>query len=291
MSIPAIVLETSAPGEGFADAPVSAVSWAAILAGALVAAAAALILITLGAGLGFASLPGLSSHHRSVTAFAVTSAIWLIVTQWLTAAIGGYVTGRLRTRWLDVHTHEVFFRDTAHGLVTWALGTLLGALLALGTLGSLAGAGIRGAGAIASTTSEDAVRYSIDALLRPSANESESSSTDGAGSPGSAAADAGAYAQASRILLHGVSQPDMPAEDRDYLARLVARRAGVTLPDARQRVDGTITEMRQAADKARKTAATTAVLTALSLLIGAFIACVAAALGGRLRDEHHLTRA
>ena len=107
---------------------------------------------------------------------------------------------------------------------------------------------------------------------------------------GSAAADNGAYAQAARILLHGISQPDMPTADRDYLARLVARRAGVPLSEARERVDNTVTEMRQTADKARKTAATTAVFTALALLVGAFIACVAAALGGRLRDEHHLAR-
>ena len=123
----------------------------------------------------------MSGHHRSVTAFAVTSAIWLIVTQWLTAAIGGYVTGRLRTRWVNVHTHEVFFRDTAHGLITWALGTLLGALLALGTLGSLASTGARGAGAMASSTSEEPLRYSIDELLRPAASESESSNAESRG--------------------------------------------------------------------------------------------------------------
>ena len=286
MTISATILGTSASlGESDQASSASAVSWAAILAGAVVAAAAAIIMFTLGAGLGFATLPGLSAHHRSVTAFAVTSAIWLIATQWLTAAIGGYVTGRLRTRWLNVHTHEVYFRDTAHGLVTWALGTLLGALLALGALGSLAGMGARGAGAMASSTSEEPLRYSIDALLRPSAGESDTTGGDVAGP-----ADIGAYAQASRILLHGISQPDMPAGDRDYLARMVAKRAGVPLSEARERVDNTVTEMRQDADKARKTAATAAIFTALAMLVGAFIACVAAALGGRLRDEQHLAR-
>jgi len=90
--------------------------------------------------------------------------------------------------------------------------------------------------------------------------------------------------------MHGIAQPDVPPADRDYLAHWVARHAGIPLPEARERVDNTITEMRQTADAARKTAATTAVFTALALLVGAFIACVSAALGGRLRDEHHLTR-
>lgn len=288
MTISATIIGTpDALGEANEGSSVSAVSWAAIIAGAVVAAGAAIIMFMLGAGLGFATLPGLSAHHRSVTAFAVTSAIWLIATQWLTAAIGGYVTGRLRTRWVNVHTHEVFFRDTAHGLITWALGTLLGALIALGSLGSLANMGAHGAGAMASSTSEEPLRYSIDALLRPAANESEASAAETSGAPG---AEVGAYAQASRILVHGISQLDMPAPDRDYLAHLVAKRAGISLSDARDRVDNTVTEMREAADKARKTAATTAVFTALALLVGAFIACVAAALGGRLRDEHHVTR-
>ena len=287
MALSATILETVPMGEADLGPSGSAVSWAAILAGAGVAAAAAIIMLTLGAGLGFATLPGWSAHHRAITAFAVTSAIWLIVTQWLTAAIGGYVTGRLRTRWVNVHTQEVFFRDTAHGLITWALGTLLGALLALGTLGSLANMGARGAGAMASSTTDEPLRYSIDALLRPAANESEALAAEASGATG---AEGGAYAQASRILVHGISQPDIPASDRDYLAHLVAKRAGISLSDARDRVDNTIAEVRAAADKARKTAATTAVFTAIAMLVGAFIACVAAALGGRLRDEHHLAR-
>lgn len=291
MTISATIFGTpGALGDAGEASPASAVSWAAIFAGAVVAAATALILITLGAGLGFAALPALAGRHGSAVAFAVSSAIWLIVTQWLTAAVGGYVTGRLRTRWVNVHTHEVFFRDTAHGLVTWALGTILGAFLAVGTLGSAMGAGMRGAGALASSTSEQSLRYGIDTLLRPASSDAASSAaeTTAGVSATAAAADEGDYDQVARILLHGLAQPEAPTADRDYLAHWVAKRAGVPVADARQRVDDTISELRQAADKARKTAATTAIFTALSLLIGAFIACVAAALGGRLRDTHNL---
>src|ERR1700688_1176961 len=102
-----------------------AASWGAILAGAVVAVSLSLILVTLGTGLGFASISPWSDRGLSASAFTVASTIWLIVTQWLSAAAGGYIAGRLRHRWLATHTHEVFFRDTAHGLVTWSVATLI----------------------------------------------------------------------------------------------------------------------------------------------------------------------
>src|SRR6202020_2970662 len=102
----------------------SATSWPAIIAGAFVATAVSLVLLTLGSGLGFASISPWPSHGVSGTTFAVTAAIWLIVMQWVSSAFGGYITGRLRTRWVGTHTHEVFFRDTAHGFVTWAVATV-----------------------------------------------------------------------------------------------------------------------------------------------------------------------
>src|ERR1700761_4366470 len=108
-----------------AEASVSAVSWPAVFAGAVVAAALALVLVGIGAGLGFASLSPWNGGP-SPAAFTIVAGIWLIVTQWLSAGLGGYVTGRLRTRWVGVHRHEVFFRDTAHGLVSWALAGLGG---------------------------------------------------------------------------------------------------------------------------------------------------------------------
>src|ERR1700688_2397158 len=102
-----------------------AASWGAILAGAVVAVSLSLILVTLGAGLGCASISPWSDRGLSAGAFTVASTIWLIVTQWLSAATGGYIAGRLRHRWLATHRHEVFFRDTAHGLVTWSVATLI----------------------------------------------------------------------------------------------------------------------------------------------------------------------
>src|SRR5258708_39667200 len=121
----------------------TATSWGAIFAGAFVAVSLSLILLTLGAGLGFASISPWSERGLSASAFTVASTIWLIVTQWLSAAGGGYIAGRLRQRSLATHTHEVFFRDTAHGLVTWSVATLVVAAILASSTTALLGGGAR----------------------------------------------------------------------------------------------------------------------------------------------------
>jgi Thiol:disulfide interchange protein len=91
----------------------SALSWSAVVGGAVAAAAVTLILVALGAGLGFASLSPWSRLGASATTFAVTTAIWFVVVQWLSSAFGGYLAGRLRSKWVGIHTDEGVFRDTA----------------------------------------------------------------------------------------------------------------------------------------------------------------------------------
>src|ERR1700761_2567895 len=123
-----------------ADAPArSAASWSAIFAGTVVAIAISVVLFALGSGLGFAAVSPWQSQGVSATTFAVTTAIWFIVVQWLSSAAGGYLAGRLRTRWIGTHAHEVFFRDTAHGFVTWALATVLVAGLVVASVTSTIG--------------------------------------------------------------------------------------------------------------------------------------------------------
>src|ERR1700730_4835360 len=97
------------------ESPISAVSWPAIIAGAVVAAAASLVLVVLGSGLGLASVSPWRNVGASATTFTIMTAIWLIVVQWAASGLGGYLTGRLRTKWVGTHTNEVFFADTAHG--------------------------------------------------------------------------------------------------------------------------------------------------------------------------------
>jgi hypothetical protein len=270
------------------ESPVSAASWPAIFAGAISAIAATLILVALGTGFGLASISPWPHSGASATTFKVMTAIWLIIVQWLSAALGGYITGRLRTKWTNTHTDEVFFRDTAHGFVTWALATVAGAAILASAVGIASEKGLEAASSVTAsaasgvTTSltDSVMPYDVDRLLR---------------SPGTAknGSEADEKAEVTRILTKGISTGEVSAEDRDYLSKLVAARTGIPETDASKRVDDIIAaekeaelKARQAADTARKATAATSIFMGLSMLIGAFIAAAAAALGGRLRDLH-----
>ena len=259
----------------------SAASWPSIIAGAFVAASATLILVTLGSGIGLASISPWHNHGVTVTTFAVSGAIWLILTQWISAGLGGYIAGRLRTRWVGTHTHEVFFRDTAHGLITWAVATVLLAAVLSSSLMSGAGTAGRAVADVAAAGTQGAMQsaYSVDKLFR----------TTGAG--GGTPSDP--RMETEHIVANALVDGNIPDADRAYLADQVAARTGISKADAQSRVDGftaTVMQMqaklKSDADAARKTAARTSIFLALSMLVGAFIASVAAALGGRLRDEH-----
>ena len=261
-----------------AESSQSAVSWAAIFGGAIVAAAVSLILVALGSALGLSAISPWSGG-ASVTTFTVMTAIWLIITQWVAAGFGGYLTGRLRTKWVATHTHEVFFRDTAHGFIAWALATVLTVALLASAAASVAAGGARvaAAGAAGATAGMRGPApmgsYDLDVLFR--------------GAPADAAAPGGAdpRGEALRILANGLGNgADVAAEDRAYLASVVSARAGVSPAEAQARVDNFIARSKAAMDSARKAGAAAALFTALSMLIGAFIACIAAALGGSRRD-------
>ena len=319
-----LAIEPLAPyattGNQTVESSKSAVSWGAIIAGAVVAAAVSLILLALASGLGLASVSPWPNSGASLTTFSVMTAIGLIVVQWVASGFGGYVTGRLRTKWTGTHTHEVFFRDTAHGFIMWALSTVLVASLLASATSSLVSAGAHGAAMVATGVAAGGAgaagsamagggsgggasgagtdssapsgtmspvgsvsAYNIDTLFR-------AAQPNGAGGPGS---NGDARAEATRILARSLSSGDVPAADRTYLAQLVAARTGVSDSDAQKRVDDTIaqvqadeTKARQAADTARKASSAASIFTALAMVIGAFIACAAAALGGQLRDLH-----
>jgi hypothetical protein len=290
---PGTLSSTDAPHES----TVSAVSWPAIFAGAFVAAAASLVLVALGSGFGLASVSPWPDSGASATTFTVMTAIWLIVVQWLASGLGGYVAGRMRTKWANTHTHEVFFRDTAHGFITWAVATILVVAFLTSAVASMVSGGVHAAATVASGASQGAATaaaqsastnqgssviapYNVDMLFRSPRADSSASTAD-------------ARTEAARILANGIASGDVPATDRTYLAELVAARTGVSMEDAQKRVDNAIAQAkaadvkaRQAADAARKAASQASIYTALSMLVGAFIACIAAALGGQRRDLH-----
>ena len=271
------------------ESTVSAVSWSAILAGGLTAVTATLVLLMVGAGLGFSAVSPWDDRGVSASTLAVSTVIWLIVVQWLSSAVGGYVAGRLRTNWTGVHRDEVFFRDTAHGLLAWALATMLGVALLGSAVSTIIGAGTRVAESVAEGAAQTAVavvgpvsQYDLDVLMRPAqggAVPRDPNATDVA-------------PEVMRIITTGISAGDVPPADRIYLSQIVAARTGVSQDDARQRVDQAIERGKQAAVQARevaetvrKTAAKLALFGALAMLIGAFVASAAAAYGGQLRDE------
>jgi hypothetical protein len=276
------------------EASTSGVAWPAIIGGAFAASALTLILLAIGSSLGFASVSPWTNAGASATTFTVTMAIWLIVTQWLASGVGGYLTGRLRTKWVGLHTHEVFFRDTANGFLAWATASVIAAAFVTSAASSVlsgtttmvtgvasgAAAGASQAAARPGAPSMDPTAYFVDSLYR----------TD---HPSTTVSDSDVRAQSTRVLLNGMRNGDVPAPDKTYLAQLVAARTGLSQPDAEKRVDEVIAQekaadvkVRQAADAARKAAASLSIFTALSMLVGAFIACVAAAVGGRQRDEY-----
>ncbi|EPE96268.1 hypothetical protein [Rhizobium grahamii] len=273
----------------------SAMSWGPIFGGAVAATGATLILLLIGSGVGLTMVSPWSAESSSAATVGVAAAIWLVVVQWLSSALGGYLTGRLRTKWAAVHTDEVFFRDTAHGFLSWAVATVFVAGFLASSLTSLAGAGasavgtiatgatMAGSAAAASSSGPDlSTSYFTDALLRPQEQKADQARED----------NGAATAEISRILLQGAKNGSIPDQDKTYVASIVAARTGLSEADARNRVDTVLkqiddakTAAQAAIDKARKASATTALLGSLSLLIGAFISSAAAALGGRQRDD------
>jgi hypothetical protein len=276
-----------------AEAASSAISWGAVFAGAAVAAAITLALMVLGAGFGLSLISPWPGSGIGAGAFAVTTAIGLIVIQWIASGVGGYVTGRLRTRWVNVHTDEVAFRDTAHGFLTWCVSTLFVAVI-LGFVGyGAVSTGVQATATVASGAAQgataaapaaapaDPTGYAIDLLFRPAPDTTPPAAANGDPRP-----------EVARILANAVANGGLPPADKTYLAQLAAQRTGLSQADAEKRVDEVMaqvdaaaTKAREAADAARKAGLSAAFAAFLSMLIGAFIAAVSASLGGHLRDD------
>lgn len=145
------------------EANASGVSWAAVIAGAFVTAALSLTMLALGAGFGLLSTSPWSRAAISRSPLDAAAIIWMIVIQIVASGIGGYLAGRLRTKWSAIHTDEVYFRDTAHGFLVWAVAVVITAAF----LGSAATAMVGGVAARANTAAEDA--YVEGRLLSPAA--------------------------------------------------------------------------------------------------------------------------
>jgi hypothetical protein len=263
----------------------STVSWAAILAGGFTAAAVTLIVVAFGVGAGLSVVSPWEGEGISATTASWSAGLFLVVVAMIASTFGGYITGRLRPGWEDVNVHERFFRDTAHGFVAWAFATVLTATLLAGAgthLLAAASAGAipaAGAGAAQAANSSSRGDIYVDRLLRAGPQ------TDGR-TTGPANDQAATRAELLRIVTPAtIKGGEVSPDDRSYAARLIAARTGLPQADAEQRVNQTIAQAKDATDKARRAAAKFSLWIAISLLAGAFSGSLAAAEGGKLRNE------
>jgi hypothetical protein len=288
----------------------SAVSWGAIVAGAATAAALALILLMLGTGLGLSSVSPWAYNGVSATTFGVSTILWLTFTQLVASGMGGYLAGRLRTKWVAVHTDEVYFRDTAHGFLAWAVASLMTAALLTSVIGSIVNGGIKavsintvaGGSEMAKSNSNsnaEPMGYFVDSLFRKDINLAVTESLPASngiklGDPQEPTA-AEVASEVTRIFMNTISTGPLPAEDIRYVGQMVMQRTGLTQLDAEKRVLDTYTRVqtklrdtetatKNAADTGRKASAYAALWLFISLLIGAFVASFAATYGGQQRD-------
>lgn len=271
------------------------VSWGAVLAGAACAAALSFILLILGFGLGLSAISPWSNTGASLAAIGISSIVWVAFTQIAASGLGGYIAGRLRVRWPGVDPDEVFFRDTAHGLIAWSVATLAAAVLLTSTLTAVLGGGLQASAEIGGAVAEGAAEtvssivserdsYFTDTLLR--------------NSPDSRAevVDDSARSELSTIFMRSLSRGEFSADDRQYVASVIARYTGLSQGEAEQRLTRTFAQAqesalelenaaREAADTARKSASYSALWMFIALLGGAFVASLMATYGGRQRDS------
>jgi hypothetical protein len=262
---------------GSNEANSSGVSWSAVLAGGFVTAALSLILLALGTGLGFASVSVWSGVGASASTIGTVAILWFIFIQIMSASMGGYLAGRLRTKWTGIHTDEVYFRDTAHGFLAWSV-----ALVVTAAFLASAATSMMGSAPDKSTTPSPALQsqigeagpnaYFIDSLFRTDGSKPE-------------VENASVTREAAMIFATSLKQGDLSATDKTYLDQLVMSRTGVSQSDADKRVSEAFLNAKSASEAARKAIAHTLLWTFIALLIGAFCASFSGTIGGRQRDH------
>ena len=286
------------------ESSMSGVSWGAIIGGAFVAASLALILALLGVGLGLSATSPWAGAGATAAAIGSAGVVWLIATQAIAAGLGGYLAGRLRVKWAAVHTDEVYFRDTAHGFLVWAVAAVITAAFLtsaasslVGTGATVAAVGTAGAKALGAKSGSDSTDGQATGSVAPAAARG-AYLTDSLFRADRAATDipVASRQEAGRIMAQALQAGSLVSADRTYLAAMIGRQTGLSDADAALRVDAVFAQGRSmaadaqlatlnAADAARSAAAKTSLWTFVALLVGAFCASLAATFGGRQRDS------
>jgi hypothetical protein len=246
-------------------------NWSAVIAGALMGAALSLVLIAFGSAIGLSVASTAPSWRDTSATLAVLSGLYLLLTAVISFGFGGYIAGRLRTRWTaTLHNDFVEFRDGTHGLISWALAVVITGIAAAIVATTIASKAVPPAAAPTANAGEALIAYDLDRLFRSDRRPQGDVSYS--------------RAEANRILLAATSRQGMKPDDRTYLARVVATQTGIAQPDAEKRVDEAVEAAKTAVKKARQSGVILGFSIAASLLLGAAAAWYAACLGGQHRD-------
>jgi hypothetical protein len=260
------------------DGAVLQIQWGAIVAGGIAAAALALVLHSFALAIGLSVSSTAPTWRDASIALVLLSGLYLLLAAIVSYGFGAYLAGRLRRRLTTGTPEEIEFRDGTHGLLVWALATLLTGLMALAAVQSLGHAGASAAASPAvSVAGENIIAFDLDRLFRGDRRPEGDINH--------------ARAEAARILLTASSHRGLQPDDRTYLVRLVAARTGLGQPEAERRVDDVIARAKENINRARRSAVILAFMIGASALLGAAAAWFAACVGGRYRDGHAETHA
>jgi hypothetical protein len=295
MSMVEVGAPVARPVAAVADKP-SFVEWPAVFAGAVLAAALSFVLLTFGTAIGLSATSPWPGSGLSAKVIASVAVFWVLAQQIGSLMIGGYVAGRMRTRWSEAGD-EAEFRDGLHGGLVWGVGVLFSALLVFATAGAAARTGVEVAGkaAVSVAGTADPMEAVIDTMLRPTVTAQAQAPTPPPAAapqptprPRAAAIPAGGdetRAEVSRIMASALASGGLTSENRAYLAQVIVQRTGLPQSEAERRIDAAVTAAREAADKARKAAILTGFVTAAGLILSLGAAWWAAMRGGHHRDN------
>lgn len=248
--------------------------WTPVIAGALTAAAVSSILISFAITVGLGVSSAAPTWRDASLALWLLSGLYLVLQALVSFGVGGYVAGHVRAPYGPAESEETEKRDGLHGVGSWALAVVLGAVLA--AMVTSAANRPNPLSSPPAATEPSVLSYELDHLFRAARRASTPDL-------------APARSEAGRILLTASSHSGVTSDDRSYLVQLVSGPTGLAPADAERRVDTVIANAKSALSRARASTIILAFSIATALLLGAVAAWMGAESGGRHRDGKPVT--